>query len=356
MPDEPRLASESIAGQRPYQEDSVLVKSLSGGRVLVAVADGMGGHAAGEVASALALETLVEALEDGVAIDRAFALANRKVHEKASDPGKHGMGTTLTAALVDDGEYMIANVGDSRGYLISDTGIRQVTDDHSFVAEAMKRGQTEDQAMDTPYKDALTRSVGTEAEVEVDVFGPFPMEDDTALLICSDGLYKTLDDDELRRIFVESGSPRGAAQALVSSALENGSDDNISVAIAEYGEVPRVRGKATLAMDEFDPSVQPDDSGPVGSESPVDDDQDDGSEGDAGQETDGILSGDQLPAAPPEPRLDPPSEPGPDALPEDAPAEEAPVAAEPEWPAVPAAGIVAAVIVVLAIVLWMILG
>lgn len=328
MPDEPRLASESIAGQRPYQEDSVLVKSLSGGRVLVAVADGMGGHAAGEVASALALETLVEALEDGVAIDRAFALANRKVHEKASDPGKHGMGTTLTAALVDDGEYMIANVGDSRGYLISDTGIRQVTDDHSFVAEAMKRGQTEDQAMDTPYKDALTRSVGTEAEVEVDVFGPFPMEDDTALLVCSDGLYKTLDDDELRRIYVESGSPRGAAQALVSSALENGSDDNISVAIAEYGEVPRVRG----------------------------------------QETDGILSGDQLPAVPPEPRLDAPAE---GATAEEAPAADAPVAAEPvaaepvadapvaaepEWPAVPAAGIVAAVIVLLAIVLWMILG
>jgi serine/threonine protein phosphatase PrpC len=252
VPDEPRLASESIAGRRPYQEDSVFVKSLSDGRVLVAVADGMGGHAAGEVASALALETLVEALEDGVPIDNAFTLANREVHEKARDPGKHGMGTTLTAALIDDGEYMIANVGDSRGYIISDAGIRQVTDDHSFVAEAMKRGQTEDQAMDTPYRDALTRSIGTEAEVEVDVFGPFPVEDDTALLVCSDGLYKTLDDEDLRRIFLESGSPRGAAQTLVSSALENGSDDNISVAIAEYGEVPRVGGQATPTV-ELDP-------------------------------------------------------------------------------------------------------
>lgn len=269
MADEPRLASESIAGQRPYQEDSVLVTSLADGRVLVAVADGMGGHAAGEVASALALDTLVEALEDGRGIDRAFALANRRVHEKARDPGKQGMGTTLVAALVEDGEFMIANVGDSRGYLLSESGLRRVTEDHSFVAEAMKRGQTEKQAMDTPWKDALTRSIGTEAEVEVDVFGPFPVERDTALIVCSDGLYKTLNDEEIRRIFVESGSVRGAAQTLVSAALESGSDDNISVAIAEYGEVPRVQGQATLTMD-FDPAAAPDDPGPVSAGAPPD--------------------------------------------------------------------------------------
>ncbi|NNF12222.1 MAG: serine/threonine-protein phosphatase [Gemmatimonadetes bacterium] len=258
---EPRLASESIAGARPYQEDSVLVQELSGGRVLVAVADGMGGHAAGEVASALALETLVRALEDGVGIDKAVELANREVHEQAKDPGKHGMGTTLTAAIVEDGEYMIANVGDSRGYLINDAGIRQLTEDHSFVAEAMKRGQSEAEAMNTPYRDALTRSIGTSAEVDVDVFGPFPLESDTALLICSDGLYKTLDDGDLRRIYMESGSPLGAAQTLVSSALENGSDDNITVAIAEYGEVPRLE-QSTQALG-FDPTAHPDDPEPA---------------------------------------------------------------------------------------------
>lgn len=257
----------------------MLVQELSDGRVLVAVADGMGGHAAGEVASALALETLVEALEDGIGIDKAVEMANRAVYDKAKDPGKHGMGTTLTAALVDDGEYMIANVGDSRGYLVSDAGIKQITEDHSFVAEAMKRGQSEAEAMDTPYKDALTRSIGTAAEVQVDVFGPFPVENDTALLLCSDGLYKTLDDGELRRLYVESGSPRGAAQTLVHAALENGSDDNITVAIAEYGEVPRVQGQSTVTI-EFDPSEAPADPGPV-------------------------HSGDSLPAAPPEPRLEP---------------------------------------------------
>ncbi len=248
MANEPRLAVESIAGQRPYQEDSVFAENLSDGRVLVAVADGMGGHAAGEVASALALETLVAAVEDGEDLDVAVTLANTRVHEMAREPGKQGMGTTLVVALIEDGEFIIANVGDSRGYLLSGDGIRQITDDHSFVAEAVKRGQSEEEAMATPWKDALTRSIGTEEHVEVDVFGPFPVRDDMALLICSDGLYKTLSDDDLQRIFRRSGGPRGAAQSLVSSALESGSDDNISVVIAEYGEVPREVAQGTMPL------------------------------------------------------------------------------------------------------------
>ncbi len=253
MADEPRLAVESIAGLRPYQEDSVLAETLSDGRILVAVADGMGGHAAGEVASALALESLVAALEDGLALDAAFTRANEQVHLKAEEPGKQGMGTTLVAALVEDGEYFIANVGDSRGYLITGDGVRQLTEDHSFVAEAVKRGQSLEEAMATPWRDALTRSIGTEPEVEVDVFGPFPVKADTALLICSDGLYKTLSDEDLRRIYLQSSSPRGSAQTLVSEALDTGSDDNISVAIAEYGEVPRV-AQGTMPMNFVVPS------------------------------------------------------------------------------------------------------
>lgn len=248
MANEPRLAVESIAGQRPYQEDSVLAQNLTDGRLLVAVADGMGGHAAGEVASALALETLVSALEAGSELDDAFVMANATVHEMAKDPGKQGMGTTMVAALVEDGEYLIANVGDSRGYLMSGDGIRQLTDDHSFVAEAVKRGQSEAEAMATPWKDALTRSIGTEPEVEVDLFGPFPVKGDTALLICSDGLYKTLSDDDLRQIYSQSGGPRGAAQSLVSAAYDSGSDDNISVVIAEYGEVQRNVAQGTMPL------------------------------------------------------------------------------------------------------------
>jgi serine/threonine protein phosphatase PrpC len=241
---EPRLAVESIAGQRPYQEDSVWAQPLADGRLLLAVADGMGGHAAGEVASALALEVLVSSLEAGDEIDNAFVAANDGVHRRSVEPGKHGMGTTLVAALVSDGEYFVANVGDSRAYLLSAEGIRQLTEDHSFVVEAMKRGQTREQAMATPWRDALTRSIGPDGRVEVDVFGPFPVVRDTALLVCSDGLYKTLSDRDLWEIFVQSRSARGAARTLVATALERGSDDNISVASAEYGEVSRAMEQA----------------------------------------------------------------------------------------------------------------
>lgn len=273
MANQPRLAVESISGQRPYQEDSVLAETLADGRTLVAVADGMGGHAAGEVASALALETLVEAVKDGKDLEQAFVLANGRVHAKANEPGKQGMGTTLVAVLVDGEEYLLANVGDSRAYLVSSDGIRQVTEDHSFVAEAMKRGQSEAEAMATPWKDALTRSIGTEEEVEVDVFGPFPLKDDTALLICSDGLYKTLTDSDLLGLFAQSSGPRGAAQSLVAAAFDGGSDDNISVAIAEYGEVPRQVAPTTMLLsyepDEDAESPTDEEHAPVGVEEKV---------------------------------------------------------------------------------------
>ena len=167
MANQPRLAVESIAGRRDYQEDSVLAQHLSDGRVLIAVADGMGGHAAGEVASALALETLLNSLEAGGALDEAFVKANAEVWDKAQEPGRKGMGTTLVAALVEDGEYMIANVGDSRGYVLSADGIRQITHDHSFAAEAERHGQPIAEEMAIRYKDALTRSIGTQEYVEI---------------------------------------------------------------------------------------------------------------------------------------------------------------------------------------------
>jgi len=234
-----RLATESIAGQRPYQEDAVLAETLPDGRTLIAVADGMGGHAAGEVASALALEALRDTLRSGQSLAAAFRAANERVRARAAEPGKQGMGTTLVAALLDADSLHVANVGDSRAYLVSAQGIRRLTEDHSFVAEAMRRGRSEVEAMDTPWRDALTRSVGMEGELEVDEFGPFPLEPDTALLMCSDGLYKTLGDQDLRILYAQSGNPERAARSLVSAAYDGGSDDNISVAIAEIGEVPR---------------------------------------------------------------------------------------------------------------------
>jgi protein phosphatase len=252
MPERPRLAQHSIPGRRPYQEDSIFCDPLADGRLLVAVADGMGGHAAGEVASALALATLKSAVEDGTELGEAFRLANEKVHQKSMEPGKQGMGTTLVAVIIDGDEYLVGNVGDSRGYLISPEGIERITQDHSFVAEAMKRGQSEEEATASQWRDALTRAIGTDAKVEADVFGPFPVKRNSALLLCSDGLYKTLRDSDLREIFRRSGGPKGACQALVAEAYERGSDDNISVVVTEFGQVPREQPAGTMPL-EFEP-------------------------------------------------------------------------------------------------------
>ncbi len=256
--DPPRLGSESIAGLRPYQEDAHLAENLSDGRLLVAVADGMGGHAAGEVASALALEVLVEALEDGQPLDAAFHLANERVHTQARDPAKQGMGTTLVAMLLDGGSYTVANVGDSRGYALSAEGVRRITMDHSYVAEAIKRGQSEEEATQSEWKDVLTRCIGTEPEVEVDLFGPFPVEKNSAVLLCSDGLYKTLADADLGSLYAKSGGPRGGAQSLVSEAYERGSDDNITVTIAEFGEIPREQPPGTMPLEWEPPEAETD--------------------------------------------------------------------------------------------------
>lgn len=236
-----RLATESIAGRRPYQEDAVLARRLSDGRTLVAVADGMGGHAAGEVASALAMDTLLAQMEEGRPLDEAFQRANREVHIQGKEPGRHGMGTTLVAAVLDDETFQVANVGDSRAYLIFGDGIRQLTRDHSFVAEAVRKGEPEERARESLWKDALTRSIGNSPEVEVDGFGPFPLKQNTAILLCSDGLYKTLTEADLHQLYLESSDPREACEFLVSSAYARGSDDNITVAAAEIGEIPRGR-------------------------------------------------------------------------------------------------------------------
>jgi protein phosphatase len=234
-----RTAQESISGRRPENQDAVLVEDLSEDGLLLALADGMGGHAAGHVASAMALETLLKALRSGESLQSAVRLANWKVHRKAQDPGQLGMGTTLVALYLSADRYLLANVGDSRAYRISRRGIRQLTEDHSFVAEAMKRGQSEQEAMASPWKDSLTRSIGAEEEVEVDLFGPYPVEEDSAVVLCSDGLYKTLDRAQIREVFLSAPNLEEAAASLVSRAYDGGSDDNISVAIVEFGEFRR---------------------------------------------------------------------------------------------------------------------
>lgn len=244
-----RFATESLQGRRDYQEDAALAATLSGGRKLLAVADGMGGHAAGEVASALTLERLSQELEEGTPLDEAVHQANRAVRAQAMEPGKKGMGTTLVAVVVDGPSFVVANVGDSRAYLWNRGRLSQISQDHSFVAEAMARGQSEEEAMASRWRDALTRSIGAGDEVEVDLFGPFPVQDGTAVLLCSDGMYKTLASGDVEKVLRGSSGGESAVRALASEAFQRGSDDNITVALGEFGSVMWSQPVGTMPLE-----------------------------------------------------------------------------------------------------------
>jgi protein phosphatase len=226
-------------GRRPSNEDAVIVEALFGDRDLVAVADGMGGHAGGEVASAKALETLLTCLESSNDLAAAIREANVALQRASeANPDWRGMGTTLVALLRVGEAYYVANVGDSRAYRIDADGIRRITEDHSFTAEAVSSGRlSEDEAERSPWRNALTRAVGTDAEVEVDVFGPFPLEPPHVVVLCTDGLYRVMSDEELGSEVLSGRERVDGARDLVANALRRGSSDNISVALVEFGDV-----------------------------------------------------------------------------------------------------------------------
>jgi len=232
-----RAARSSVKGLRPRNEDAVLEVTLRDGRQLVAVADGMGGHRSGEVASAMAVQVLAEQLQAGRSLVEAVQAANRAIFQRASDdPTCAGMGTTLVAYLRTGPVYQIANVGDSRAYRVDASGIRQLTFDHSFLAEATRAGRmTPEEIARSPWRNSLTRSLGTGAEVEVDLFGPYEIAGAPhALLLCTDGLHRYLE-DRLWRHLMAAGSVHSAVENLTSLALESGSDDNVTVAVVEFG-------------------------------------------------------------------------------------------------------------------------
>lgn len=239
-------ATRSEAGPRGTNQDRVVTSVLPEGRALMAVADGMGGHASGEVASALALETLEVALREGATLEEAVVRSNKAVHaESQADSGRKGMGTTLVAMLLDHGEYWIANVGDSRAYRLGLGRIEQLSTDHSFVAEAVRRGESEEDAKESYWKDALTRSIGVEEDTKVDLFGPFEFAEGMGVMLCSDGLYKVLADDELLSLYADQKDPDHAVDELIRRGQDAGSDDDITVAIAR----PNGRGTANAVLD-----------------------------------------------------------------------------------------------------------
>jgi serine/threonine protein phosphatase PrpC len=250
-----RAGSATDVGRiRQNNEDSLLVSSP-----LFAVADGMGGHAAGEVASGIAVETLAErfrADHSANGLADAVRAANRAVWERAqAEHQLRGMGTTLTAvALVEDGDeevLAVVNVGDSRAYRMQDGTLEQLTEDHSLVEELVRSGRlSSDEAHDHPQKHVLTRVLGIEAEVDVDCFRVVPAKGDRFLL-ASDGLFNEVGDDGIAATLSRLADPDEAARTLVDMAKKAGGADNITVVVVDVVDgAERPAAKAGAAVEE----------------------------------------------------------------------------------------------------------
>jgi protein phosphatase len=222
-------------GRRSTNEDTLLVDV---GRGLFAVADGMGGHRAGEVASELAIDTLRSAVPAGPAADatdleRALRVANERVCTAATrHPDYAGMGTTLVAVLVDGTRAVYASVGDSRIYYWHDGALSQLTRDDSWVATVLTAGEglTAAQIQQHPMRHVLTRVIGLRADLDMPLAETTFGEGD-ALLLCSDGLHGSLPETAIAAAFREPRSVADLTQALLDQALARGATDNVTVVV-----------------------------------------------------------------------------------------------------------------------------
>ena len=217
---------------------------------LMVVADGMGGHAGGAVAAKMAVEVLMETYaQSGPSaaaiterLRRAFVKANAVMMRRSDrDPDLKGMGTTLTAAVIRATKVCFAHVGDSRGYIFSKGRLTQFTTDHSLVADLVDKGiiRAED-AEHHPQANVITRAIGFKTGLIVDTNElPVAPEASFYLLLCSDGLYKELDDDTLAAVLSELPEPSDAVSRLVSLANQHGGADNITVVIARASGLPQ---------------------------------------------------------------------------------------------------------------------
>ena len=233
-----------VGRRRQGNEDGMLVNDDLG---LLAVADGMGGHQGGEVASTTALDSLRTSIASGTAIREAIEAANDAVFARAAaDPELSGMGTTLTAATLAPGNTLIlGHVGDSRAYLLRDGEMRQVTEDHSLVEEMVRDGRlTREQAAHHPQRSIITRALGVDPGVDVDV-EPIELQDGDRLLLCSDGLTTMVPQDQIEEILRGTPDPGVAADQLIDAANAAGGDDNITAVVADF--VPDEEGAAPVA-------------------------------------------------------------------------------------------------------------
>jgi protein phosphatase len=233
-------AATDVGRVREGNEDAYLVDDAMG---LAAVADGMGGHRAGEVASATALEALRAAITSGRPLRESIQDANEAVFAKSlTDTDLRGMGTTLTAGtLVTGGTLLVGHVGDSRAYLLHDGELRQVTEDHSLVEELVREGRlTADEAAVHPQRSIITRALGLDPAVEVDVY-PVELAPGDRLLLCSDGLTGMVQTDVIAGILRREEDPSRAAAQLVDAANHAGGEDNITVVVVAVTDEAPVR-------------------------------------------------------------------------------------------------------------------
>ncbi len=234
--------------QRNANEDSLFTRAP-----LFVVADGMGGAQAGEVASKTAAESFDRELPQGPpeqVLRETIEAANRTIHEHArNDPDLAGMGTTITATIVDleAEEVAIGHVGDSRAYRLRGSRFERLTRDHSLVEEMRRKGQlTEAQAEDHPQRSIITRALGPEPEVEVDL-QTVPAQAGDVFLVCSDGLTTMLGDEQIGRLLARATSMESAVRALVDEANRAGGRDNITVVAFRLGDASARAGAATPA-------------------------------------------------------------------------------------------------------------
>jgi PPM family protein phosphatase len=235
--------------KRTNNEDSYLVIEE---RNLYVVADGMGGHSSGEIASKIAVETISQFFKDseltedstwpyayddnisfeGNKLKTAVAIANEKIQEYATEhPESRGMGTTVVAVLAMDSRLVLCHVGDSRCYLLRDGKFGLLTSDHSWVNEQVKLGfLSEEEAQRHPFRNVITKALGTKGEATAEI-NEMPGKEGDILLLCTDGLNSMITDDEIAKIVAEDTKLEEKARKLIDAANQNGGEDNITLVL-----------------------------------------------------------------------------------------------------------------------------
>jgi PPM family protein phosphatase len=228
------------------------------GGVLCILADGMGGYASGDLAATMAVEMVLHATEQGVALPDAVATANAEIYRRSLDEATHrGMGTTIVCVRIDDGQAQFVHAGDSRMYLVRDGRARQLTTDHSWVADEVRAGRlTAEEARRSKHRNLITRALGLERQVEIDT-GTCPLVVGDVLLLCSDGVHNLIGDEELVRACAQPAE--AGSNALVEAVIARGAPDNATVVIARMlGDGGESRSAVTRPLPDLDGGEEPD--------------------------------------------------------------------------------------------------